>query len=407
VSRLTWRHEAILHLNPGAAPPDAPYDAGKQEILSLAAFAEAEAEIGSWPGYEPTPCVALAGLARELGLGGVWIKEEGRRFGLRAFKALGGAYAVLKLLKGEVLRRKGVAATGAELRDGAHRDVTSSITVTTATDGNHGRSVAWGAELFGAKAVIFVPHHCSEARKAGIAAYGAQVVQTDVGFDETVKLCDVAARAEGRFMVADTAWAGYDRIPRWVMQGYALIAEEALRQAGPPTHLFIQAGVGGLAVALTAHFWERLGRERPAVTVVEPRGAACLYESARAGRIVQVAAHTAMSCLDAGDPSPLAWPILQEGAKAFALVEDDVIADAMTLLARSPFGDPPVVAGNSAIAGLAALLSTARDPAQRQALGLGPQSRVLLVASEGDADRDSYRAIVGLSAEEVWAGRAG
>jgi len=406
VTALHWPHRAELYLNPLVATADAPYDTGKQEILSLAAFAEAEAEIASWPGYAPTPCVPLAGLARELGLGAVSVKEEGRRFGLRAFKALGGAYAVLKLLKGEIQRRKGVAATGAELRRGAHRDVTSSIVVTTATDGNHGRSVAWGAELFGAKAVIFVPHHCSESRKAGIAAFGAEVVQTDVGFDETVKRCDAAAHAEGRFMVADTAWAGYDRIPRWVMQGYALIAEEALRQAGPPTHLFIQAGVGGLAVALTAHFWERLGARRPTVTVVEPRGAACLFESARAGRMVQVDAHTAMSCLDAGDPSPLAWPILQEGARAFALVEDEVIADAMTLLARSPFGDPPVVAGNSAIAGLAALLSTAREPAQRSALGLGTDSRVLLVASEGDADRDSYRAIVGLSAEEVWAGQA-
>ena len=406
MSTLHWPHQAELHLNRNAAPAEAPYDAEMQEILSLAAFAEAEAEISSWPGYEPTPCVPLSGLAREIGVGAIHIKEEGRRFGLRAFKALGGAYAVLKLLKGEIQRRKGVAATGAELRQGAHRDVTGDITVTTATDGNHGRSVAWGAQLFGARAVIFVPHHCSEARKAGIAAYGAEVVQTDAGFDETVKLCDAAAREHGRFMVADTAWAGYDRIPRWVMQGYALIAEEALRQAGPPTHLFIQAGVGGLAVALTAHFWERLGRERPTVVVVEPRGAACLYESGKAGRIVQVPAHTEMSCLDAGDPSPLAWPILKEGVAGFAVIDDAVIADAMTLLARSPFGDPPVVAGNSAIAGLSALLSTARDPAQRAQLKLGPDSRVLLVASEGDADRDSYRAIVGRTAEEVWAGRA-
>lgn len=402
---LTWPHRAQIHLNQNAAPRAATYSAAKKEILSLAAFAEAEREITGWPSYQPTPCVSLKGLAGELGLKDVFIKEEARRFGLKAFKALGGAYAVLKVLQGEIEKRKGVKPSGAELRQGAHRDITSTITVTTATDGNHGRSVAWGAELFGAKAVIFVPHHCSQARMEGIARFGAEVVKTDVGFDGTVKLCASAARDKGRFMVADTAWAGYDLIPRWVMQGYALIAEEALKQMGPPTHLFIQAGVGGLAVALTAHFWERLGAQRPFVTIVEPPGAACLWESGKAGRIVKVPdVHTEMACLDAGDPSPLAWEILKEGADAFALVDDSVIADAMRLLAKSPFGDPPVVAGNSAIAGFSALLASARDPAQKAALKLNEASRVLLVASEGDADPDSYRAIVGKTAEQVWAG---
>ena len=234
-------------------PATGPYPDTLKPILSLAAHAEAMAEIVDWPGYAPTPLVSLAGLARAAGVAAIHYKHEAGRFGLGSFKALGGAYAVLRLLKKEILRRCGQHASSRELLDGKFKDLVADITVTCATDGNHGRSVAWGAQIFGCPCVIYIHATVSEGRRAAIAGYGAEVVRTAGNYDDAVRAADVAAKEHGWFVVSDTSYPGYTDVPRDVMQGYSVMVEEALRQwpeALPPTHVFVQGGVGGLAAAV-------------------------------------------------------------------------------------------------------------------------------------------------------------
>ncbi|MGE0719043.1 MAG: diaminopropionate ammonia-lyase [Alphaproteobacteria bacterium] len=389
--------------NPHAAGCDAPYGAAQQAVLNADAFAAAMAEISSWPGYAQAPLVSLPGLAARLGLGAVWWKDESGRFGLGSFKALGGAYAVWRLLAREIERRMGTRPAARDVAAGAHRDIAGTVTVTCATDGNHGRSVAWGARTFGCRCVIYIHEGVSEARRAAIAAFGADVVRTPGTYDDSVRRAAEDAAREGRFVVSDTSYPGYLDVPRDVMQGYAVMADEALRQLPQgvrPTHAFVQAGVGGLAAAVCGHLWERLGPARPRFVVVEPDKAACLFLSARAGRPVAAEGDldTIMAGLACGEVSLLAWDVLATGADAFMTVPDAAAIDAMRTLAA---GDPPVVAGESGAAGLAGLVAAAGDPAARRALGLDAGSVVLLFGSEGDTDPALYAELVGRPAAAV------
>ncbi|WP_222948306.1 diaminopropionate ammonia-lyase [Thauera sedimentorum] len=390
-------------------PQAGAYPERLKPILSLAAHEEAMTEIAQWPGYAPTPLVSLAGIARAAGLGAIHYKHEAGRFGLGSFKALGGAYAVLRLLKKEILSRTGQVASSRDLLDGKFRDVVADITVTCATDGNHGRSVAWGAQVFGCKCVIYIHSTVSEGRRAAIARYGAEVVRTAGNYDDAVRAADAAAREHGRFVVSDTSYPGYTDVPRDVMQGYSVMVEEALRQwpeAAPPTHVFIQGGVGGLAAAVCAQLWERLGDQRGRFVVVEPDKAACLFESAAAGTPVAVHGEldTLMAGLACGEVSLIAWDVLAAGAADFLTVPDAAAVACMRLLADAPFGDQPLAAGESAVAGLAGLLMAAVRPQMAAALGLGPDSRVLLIGSEGATDPELYAQLVGRSAEAVEGG---
>ncbi|THF62238.1 diaminopropionate ammonia-lyase [Pseudothauera rhizosphaerae] len=387
-------------------PATGAYPDRLKPVLSLAAHAEAMTEIADWPGYAPTPLVALSGLARAAGLGAIHYKHEAGRFGLGSFKALGGAYAVLRLLKKEILRRTGQQATSRDLLAGRFRDVAADITVTCATDGNHGRSVAWGAQVFGCRCVIYIHATVSEGRRAAIARYGAEVVRTAGNYDDAVRAADAAAKEHGRFVVSDTSYPGYTDVPRDVMQGYSVMVEEALRQwpeAAPPTHVFVQGGVGGLAAAVCAQMWERLGDGRGRFVVVEPDKAACLYESARAGRPVAVHGDldTLMAGLACGEVSLIAWDVLEAGAADFLTVPDEAAVACMRLLADAPCGDTPIAAGESAVAGLAGLLMAASRPDVAAALGLGPDCRVLLFGSEGATDPALYEQLVGRAAEGV------
>jgi diaminopropionate ammonia-lyase len=364
----------VILLNPRYAR--APYGVRERAAHSLAGFELAKTEITAWPGYEPTPLVNLRGLAHALGIAAVHYKDEAGRFGLGSFKALGGAYGVQSIV--------GVHGRG--------------ITVTTATDGNHGRSVAWGAQMFGCRAVIYVPVQCSVPRERAIARYGAEVVRTDAGYDETVRRCAADAARHGRFVVSDTSWPGYEEVPRTVTHGYAVMVDEALSQADAvPTHVFVQGGVGALAAAVAGHLWERLGPDRPRVIVVEPETAACLMESAKAGHAAAIAgdAVSVMAGLACGEASPLAWDVLDRGAFAFMTVADDVTAPCMRLLANSPYGDPAIIAGESAVAGLAGLMAAVGDVEARVTLGLDADSRVLLIGSEGATDPEIYAGMVG------------
>jgi diaminopropionate ammonia-lyase len=388
----------IAHRANPKARADAVYGPRQQAVLNRAAFERAKREIASWPGYTQTPLVSLPGLARRAGIAALAYKDESGRFGLGSFKALGGAYAVLRQLQARL-----GDVSSSELRSGQHRARTAAITVCCATDGNHGRSVACGAQLFGCRCVIYIHETVSQGRADAIARYGAEVRRVPGNYDDAVRQAARDAEANGWTVVSDTSYPGYTDIPRDVMQGYAVMADEAMAQGAAPTHVFIQAGVGGLAAAVCGHFWETLGKARPRVIVVEPDRAACLFESAAVGRAANIhgALDTMMAGLACGETSILAWEILEEGASDFLTVTDEAAAGCMRLLGEGVDGDPAIVAGESAVAGLAGLLGAIARPALAQALALDASSRVLLFGSEGDTDPALYEQIVGRSAAEI------
>lgn len=386
---------------------DGPYPAALRAIQSEAVSTAAGKEIASWSGYEPTPLIPLGPLASRLGLARIFYKDESGRFGLGSFKALGGAYAVYRVLVRAIERETGKWPGAADLVAGRFADLTGSVTVTCATDGNHGRSVAWGARMFGCGCTIFIHATVSEARAAAIAAFGARVVRTAGTYDNSVREAARAAEANGWVVVSDTSYPGYVDIPRDVMSGYSVMIDEALAQLQaegelPPTHVFIQGGVGGLPAAVTARLWQSLGAARPLVTVVEPETANCLYASAAAGEPTSVTGDldTIMAGLACGEVSVLAWRILDRGAAAFMTIVDDAAAEAMRLLASGDAGHR-IVGGESGVAGLAGLLCLAGHTEWRREIGLDDTARVLLIGSEGDTDPDAYRRIVGSSGDAV------
>lgn len=396
-----------LFSNPAAADRHEGYADGEREtILSEGALAQARAEIAAWPGFAPTPLVSLPGVADAARIGELYYKDEGGRFGLGSFKALGGAYAVLRLLRRIVRDASGDDCGSADFAAGQHADIRSGVTVTCATDGNHGRSVAWGAQTFGCRCVIYVHQHVSQGRCDAIASYGAEVRRVSGNYDDAVRQAAHDAAQNGWHVVSDTSYEGYVDIPRDVMQGYGVMAEEALAQlpaGAAPTHVFLQGGVGGLAASVCAFLWERLGADRPRFVVVEPDKADCLYRSAIAGQpvVVEGDLDTIMAGLACGEVSILAWRILAPGTDAFMTVPDEAAADAMRLLADAPYGDPRVVGGESAVAGLAGLLALASDDAARLQLGLTADSVVLVFGTEGATDPALYARIVGRPAEDV------
>ncbi len=383
-----------------------PYGSERQREFGGARSSEAAAEITQWPGYAVTPLVALPALAARAGVGAILYKDEGSRFDLGSFKALGGAYAVFRLLAREIQSRTGATAvTAAHLRSARYAEIAGRITVTCATDGNHGRSVAWGARLFGCRCVIYVHETVSEGRVAAIAAYGAEVRRSPGNYDDAVRTAARDAACEGWFVVSDTSYEGYLDVPRDVMQGYTVMVEESLQQLQGvvPTHVFVQGGVGGLAAAVTAHLWERFGSRRPRMVIVEPKNAGCLYESASRGvlTVVHGSLDTIMAGLSCGEPSLLAWRLLADGADDYMTIEDEPAAECMRVLAEGSGGDPPVVAGESAVAGLAGVLLAAQDEFAKAALGLSRESTVLVFGTEGDTDPELYRRIVGREGADV------
>ncbi|TDQ86338.1 diaminopropionate ammonia-lyase [Dongia mobilis] len=398
---------AECFINPNLAPAEADLAAVAPGVVDADGFARALAEIRSWPGYAPTPLVDLPGLARHLGLGGIHYKDEGGRFGLGAFKAVGGAYAVLRHLQD----RLGNEASVADLIAGKYRDLTRDITVCTATDGNHGKSVAWGARLFGCRAVIYIHEGVSIGREQAIAAFGAEMRRIPDNYDASVRACAADAAANGWQVISDTTWEGYQEIPRHVMHGYGVMLREAMEQwpAGETlSHVFIQAGVGGLPAAVAGFLWLELDALRPKIIVVEPDKAACHFASARAGTPTAVTGKldTLMAGLACGEVSPLAWELLDKAGFAFMKIPDAAAVFAMKSLAAGIDGDPRIVGGEAGVGGLAGLIVAANDQAMRDALLLDAASRVLIIGSEGATDPALYRQLVGMSPEDVLAGKA-
>ena len=343
-------------------------------------------ELGECPAHKVTPLHRLPALAERLGVGEVRVKDESQRFGFGAFKALGGVLAVHTVLSGAVSDATHVHATFADVMAGKHREVTAKHIFTTASSGNHGRSVAAGAKLFGNRCVIFLPKFTSADKEAAIQARGAEVIRVDGDYDTAVAECRRQAEAKGWTIISDTSWEGYDAIPRSVMRGYTVLVEEVVQQwKDAPTHVFVQAGVGGLAAAVIGYLWAVLP-QRPVSIVVEPASADCWFQSNLAGKPMLASgnADTVMGGLACREISPVTWPIIAEAADWFMTIEEDQVLPARRLFAHPLGDDPAITSGPSGCAGLAGLVRVCTEATAFEALGLDRNARVLLINSEGD-----------------------
>ena len=395
-----------LFVNPRVSQADAPPQECAQ-VLEPRDCAVASAEIRTWPGYRPTPLRPLKAMARAAGIDELLYKDESTRFGLGSFKPLGGAYAVYRYLLRELSARGIVEPIGfAELVGGKYADIVSKLTVTCATDGNHGRAVAWGAQTFGCACVVYIHTHVSEAREAAIASYGARMVRVAGTYDDAVERAARDAQTPRWQVISDSSYPGYTDVPRDVIAGYTVMIDEMLTERAlerAPTHVFVQGGVGALAAAVCAPLWWRYGAARPRMIVVEPENAACLFASAVAGRRVRLGGDlkTVMGGLACGEPSLIVWPLLSVGVHGFMHLDDNAALDTMRRLAAGEGGDTPIVGGESGVAGLAGCLALCSDTQTAGKLGLDRHSRVLVFGTEGDTDPELYARIVGESGEQV------
>ena len=356
----------------------------------------------SFPGYAPTPLRRLEGLADACGVGMLYLKDESPRFGLNAFKALGGSYGIAQAIA-ERLSLDPETLTYAALTAPALREKLAELTFVTATDGNHGRGIAWTAHQLGAKSYVYMPKVSSQQRLRNIQMFATHAEITPYNYDETVQHVFQLAREHGWIVTQDTAFDGYTEFPAWCQQGYLTLCDEVRRQledfGEKPTHIFIQAGVGTLAAAVAAYAAAIWGEDRPVLTVVEPLKADCLYQSARMGKLTAVGGDldSIMAGLSCGVPSTVAWEILRHTADGFIACDDPVSARGMRMLAAPPRGDTPVISGESGAVGVGLTAELMREDCHapiREALGLDAHSRVLCVSTEGDTDPGHYRAIV-------------
>lgn len=376
-------------------------------IMSIEEGEKARAFHQSFPQYEVTPLTELPLMADHLGLGTLFVKDESYRFGLNAFKVLGGSYSMAKYvaqkLGKDVSELTYDVFTSEELRKEF-----GQATFFTATDGNHGRGVAWAAKRLGQKAVIFMPKGTTETRLKNIEKEGATVTIEELNYDDCVrKAVAEAAKVDNGVVVQDTAWDGYEEIPSWIMQGYGTMALEAgdqLKEKGVmPTHIFVQAGVGSLAGAVTGYF-TNLYKDapiKPKIIVVEAQAADCLYQGALAGdgkpRIVGGDLQTIQAGLACGEPNTISWDILRNHVDVFVSAPDWVAELGMRMTAAPLKGDKPIVSGESGavpFGTVAAIMTMDAYKELRDALGLGKDSKVLCFSTEGDTDPIRYKEIV-------------
>ena len=376
------------------------------KVMSLDEVKKARAFHESFPQYTVTPLTKLEKMADMLGLGEVYIKDESYRFGLNAFKVLGGSFAMARYIAQQ---------TGKDVSELPYNVLTSDAlkeefgqaTFFTATDGNHGRGVAWAANKLGQKAVVLMPKGTTQTRLNNILAEGATATIEEYNYDECVRMAnDMAMKTENGIMVQDTAWDGYEEIPAWIMQGYGTMAMEAYDQLQDygcerPTHVFIQAGVGSLAGAVQGYFANRYPENPPKVVVVEAEAAACLYKGASVGdgsiQIVDGDMVTIMAGLACGEPNTISWDILKNHVDTFIATPDWVAAKGMRMLAAPIKGDKPVTSGESAAAPfgtLACIMMMDEYKELREHLGLDENSKVLLFSTEGNTDPERYESIV-------------
>ncbi|MGB2000878.1 MAG: diaminopropionate ammonia-lyase [Candidatus Puniceispirillaceae bacterium] len=365
-----------LDVNPGHSASPFPNRPGS---LDGAVMDRAQAVISGWDGYAPTALHDLPEIADHLGVARVVYKDESTRFGLGSFKALGGAYAVAALV-GKI------EAGGGNAGD---------LTVATATDGNHGRSVAWGAARAGCAAKIYIHAHVSKAREDAMAAFGAEVIRIDGNYEASLAACKQDAEAHGWQIVSDTSWEGYHEVPLMVMAGYTVMAREIVDQLGTtPSHAMLPVGVGGLAAGIIAPLWQAAGSSLGHMIAVESHMSACMRDSLVAGTptLVDITEETLMAGLSCGEVSDLAWDILKPTVSHCVTVGDEAVAPLMRWFHHRA---ESIEAGECSTSGLAALLVMHEDRAAWEQLSMTPESVVLLVGTEGATDPDFYRQTVG------------
>ena len=387
------------------------FDRSKQQTADLTFLNQQQAEKiqkfhASFPVYAPTPLVEMKDTAKALGLGTFFVKDESYRFGLNAFKVLGGSYAIGNY----IAERLGMDLSQLpydRMMSEEIRKKLGDLTFVTATDGNHGRGVAWTANQLGQRSVVYMPKGSARERLDNIRAEGAEASITELNYDDAVRLANSQAEKQDWIMVQDTAWDGYEDIPFWIMQGYVAMGLEAHRQMGEkPTHIFVQAGVGSMASAIIGFFSALYGEERPIMAVVEPNKADCLYRTAEANdgnlHFVTGDMDTIMAGLACGEPCSIGWQIiLKNYTDHFISCPDYAAAKGMRILGNPMGADQKVVSGESGAATVGCVAEILTNPALthlREALKLDAQSRVLFFSTEGDTDRENYRAV-------VWNGR--
>ena len=358
----------------------------QQFVVNPNGVPELTDELMQCPAHKTTPLYELRALAERLGVGEIRLKDESQRFGFGAFKALGGVLGVYSELSSAVGEAYHMQTNFRDVMDGKHSEVTGKYVFVTASSGNHGRAVAAGAKLFGNRCFIFLPKFTSAEKEAAIRAKGADVIRVDGDYEAAVEACKQQSKKNGWTIISDTSWDGYDKTPRSVMRGYTVLVEEVVRQWRPgPTHVFVQAGVGGLAAAVFGYLWARY-EPRPTFVVVEPESADCWFQSNRAGKpaLASGNADTVMGGLACREISPVTWPVVGEGTDWFMTIEEDQVMPARRLLAHPLDGDPAIASGPSGCAGLAGLTRVCTDEAAFKALKLDRHSRVLLINSEGN-----------------------
>ncbi|MEG2928314.1 MAG: diaminopropionate ammonia-lyase [Oscillospiraceae bacterium] len=370
-----------------------------QEVAQVQAFHR------SFEGYRETPLVQLKTAALEIGLKGLYVKDESQRFGLNAFKSLGASYAMGKC----IAQRLGVDISQLSYQQLVSPEIheqLGDVTFVTATDGNHGRGVAWTANKLGQKSVVYLPKGSSQERLENIRAQGADAFITELSYDDAVRLARDKAAANGWILVQDTAWEGYEDIPLWIMQGYTTMVQEALgqmkkQQLPTITHVFLQAGVGSMAAAVTAFLAQQYGEDMPIITVVEPNKADCIFKTAQANdgelHFITHSMDTIMAGLACGEPCTIGWNILKDYADNFISCPDFVAKNGMRFLAFPKGEDKKIISGESGGVTTGLVVQLMQDPSLshiKKRLCLDDNSVVLCFNTEGDTEQTSYRKIV-------------
>ena len=353
------------------------YSFNKNKILNSLSkdeIDEAYLSISKWEGYSPTPLIELNKLSKELNLNKIYYKDENKRFNLKSFKALGGAYAVEKVSKGK-----------------------KDIVVATATAGNHGRSVAWGAKRLGLKCKIFISEYVSDARGQAMAALGADVIKVNGNYEKSLIECIKQSKNNNWQIVQDVAWKDYMLVPKYTMAGYSVMMKEIVDQIknNQITHIILQAGVGGMAGAMVAGIARYLDNI-PITIVVEPDSAACVLESIKKGRIekIDIKRESLMGGMSCGEVSLVPWEILKNSVKYCMSLPDDDIANTMKMLGNAGFSDEKIIAGENSAPGVISLIASCEDEKIKNKIQLNKKSNILLIGCEGDTDQEMYQKLV-------------
>jgi diaminopropionate ammonia-lyase len=352
----------------------------------------------SLPGYAPTPLRSLHGLAERLGIGEIRVKDESFRFGLNSFKAIGVSYAIARLLAAE-----NEEPVFADLRKSLSAEPSSKITFVSATDGNHGRAVAWMAQLLNADCVVYMPFGTEQVRVNAINELGGHAEVINGNYDDAVNYASAKAETHGWKLIQDMAWEGYTSVPLWIMQGYSALLSEVLEQVEDfkPSHVFLQAGVGSMASGVQAAIVEQYGIQGPTVCIVEPENAACYFKSMQIadGELHGLDGHleTSMAGLACGTPSSLAWPIIRDYSDFSFRCTDYVTELGMRVLAHPCGDDDIIVSGESGAVTTGLLVELMENTDNRklvEMLSLGPESKILLISTEGATDPENYRRVI-------------